>query len=313
MSFNERIWYPIYHGETGKKMQSKIAINSSLIFPNFPEVKALKKKVTYIRQSSSGLFDLKAVRYVQKKSLPFQLRNLLWQGVDQIRRILPSRPSKEEQLLLDVKRPLQFLPTLSRVERLQWIYEPRLEFPKSYSFIGKKPKNDKLVPIRKVSHKYEITFPLRFEASLKGTLLQEISSFLYLKVDEKLFSGLSKEYKNLWGDRFESYETLFPYLKTYGVVITADEIKKFHLSGKLKELGQKVYFGIKEIVVETFEDHPEYESVLYVEIDSPALQSLQRKHIGKTTPIRLFLAVKRRAVNPIAAPLCMSNLSYHFC
>lgn len=293
-------------------MQSKIQDNYNFNLPASVEPFFAGKKITYIRKKSSSLFDLSAVRYAQKKSFPFQLKMLLDQGVDQIKKILPFGNSRQEALLQDIHKPLHFIPPIGRLEKSDWVYlSPlRLEQP-NFSFIPKKRFNTPLVPIRKVGDSRPISFPLKVKGSLKGTLLYD--SFLYLKIDENLIQPMVAEYRSLWGSFFESYDTLFPYLKLHGVVISSKEIERFGLQGKIKELGSKVYFGIKSFSIESYEDHPLYTEVLCMEIESPLLEKIQKKYTGLLSPIKVYLGVKRRNSEKIPYPVYLMNLSYQFC
>ncbi len=295
-------------------MQSKILLNNHLHFTRQVEAGPLKKKVSYIRKNSSQLFDLKATRYLQKRSFHYQLKNLLWQGVDQLRRILPLQAEKQEILLNDIRSPLPFPSPSLQLDKLQWIYEPYFYLkPDLYSSSLKKLPYEKLISIRKISSKKLLNFPKILFSPLKGTLLfQEDSLFLYLKVNEKSFIPIIREYQKQWADQFTDYDDLFSDLGMHGIVLPHAEIQKFRLSEALQEKERKVYFGIKEIALESYEDHPEYESLLYAEIDSLSLESIQKKYMGRSFPIRVILAAKQRKATP-PTPLYLINHAYHLC
>jgi hypothetical protein len=203
---------------------------------------------------------------------------------------------------------------VGRLEKSDWVYLSPLRLEQTnFSFLPKKRFHNPLVPIRKVGDSKPVFFPLKVKGPLKGTLLQDPSSFLYLKIDERLLEPMVAEYKSLWGSFFEGYEVLFPYLRVHGIVISNKEVQKFGLIGKIKELGSKVYFGIKSFSIESYEDHPFYSEVLCMEIESPLLEKIQKKYTGLSSPIKVYLGVKKRLGQKPPHPLYMMNMAYHFC
>jgi hypothetical protein len=50
-----------------------------------------------------------------------------------------------------------------------------------------------------------------------------------------------------------------------------------------------------------------------MEIESPLLEKIQKKYTGLSSPIKVYLGVKKRLGQKPPHPLYMMNMAYHFC
>jgi hypothetical protein len=164
---------------------------------------------------------------------------------------------------------------------------------------------DSLIYERAKEEIFQVEIPksgiLPVHLMLKGRLLMNQHGYCYLKIKEPYFAHYHQLISRFGGEKPPFLENNAK-LGIHVGVIMPKEYEEKKLWGKVREIGKEFYVSINGCYQIALKDHPEYEKLWVIKVDSPKLEELRNRyglsHLLNGHQFMILVGVKKRVNTP---------------